>query len=89
MKKEKIFQVEIKSEAVFREGKKSFITYFSGNNTKLMASNCRYLYPQYMKPEDNPVVGFSEISQEEYEERKNGGPIKQKSILMGSRGHIL
>jgi len=44
-KSKKIYEVEIKSMALIREGKKSLITYFQGGPKKLIVSNLKYLFP--------------------------------------------
>lgn len=85
----KLYEVEIKSLALLREGKKSLITYFRGGPTELIASNVRYLYPQYTKEEDQPVVDITPISKKEFRRRKRGKQIKQKRQLVSTSGFIL
>lgn len=87
--KNKLFEVEIKSMALIRDGMKSFITYFQGGPAKRIISNLKILYPQYMNPEDNPVVNITHISLEEYEERKNGSQIKHKQHLIQGEADVL
>ena len=89
MKKKQLYEVEIKSQALLREGKKGLVTYFQGGRKKQIASNVRFLYPQYTKPEDKPVINITPISFSEYEYRKNGGVIKQKAHLIEGEAHIL
>jgi len=89
MKKTKtLYEVEIKSRALIREGKKSFITYFQGGRAKRIISNLKILYPQYMNVDDKPFVNITIISQEEYEQRKNGKQIEQKAQLVQEKGYI-
>ena len=38
-----LYEVEIKSQSLLREGQKGFITYFRSDDAKLIASNVRYL----------------------------------------------
>lgn len=89
MKKTKtLYEVEIKSMALIREGKKSFITYFQGGRAKRIISNLKILYPQYMNVDDKPFVNITIISQEEYEQRKGGKQIEQKAQLVQEKGYI-
>lgn len=85
-KKEQIYEVEIKSQALLREGKKSFITYFKGGRHKTIVMNVQKLYPQYTNPIDKPNIGITKISMEEYQNRAVTGVIKQKAHLMKVRG---
>ena len=39
--------------------------------------------------EDKPVVNITRITMEEYEQRKNGGQIKQKVEMVQTKGDIL
>lgn len=88
-KQDQLYEVELKSMALIREGKKGFITYFKGGNKKTVASNMRKLYPQWTKPEDKPVVNITPISYREYEERTKTNTIQQKGHLLKGEGHIL
>lgn len=81
-KKEQLYEVEIRSQAIFREGKKSFITYFQGGEHKTIISNLKILYPQYTKPEDKPLIHITPISYKEYKKRLMGGQIIQKRQLI-------
>ena len=83
----KLYEVEIKSLALLREGKK-FDYLFSRSWTELIASNVRYLYPQYTKEEDHPVVDITPISKKEFRRRKRGKQIKQKRQLVSTSGFI-
>ena len=74
-KQERLYEVELKSKALLREGKKGFITYFKGGNKKAIAKNVRVLYPQWTKPEDAPMVNITPISYKEYKRRVEGGVI--------------
>ena len=84
-----LYEVEIKSKALLKEGKKSFITYFQGGRAKRIISNLRILYPQYMNPDDKPMVNITIISQEEYEARKSGKQIQHKAHMMEAEGNIV
>jgi hypothetical protein len=88
-KNKKLFEVEIKSMALINEGKKSLITYFQGGTKKRIVSNVQKIFPQYTKIEDKPVVNITRITMEEYEERKNGGAIKQNLEMIQTKGDIL
>jgi hypothetical protein len=88
-KNKKLFEVEIKSMALINEGKKSLITYFQGGTKKRIVSNVQKIFPQYTKVEDKPVVNITRITMEEYEERKNGGAIKQNLEMIQTKGDIL
>ena len=84
-----LYEVEIKSQALLKEGKKSFITYFQGGRAKRVISNLRLLYPQYMNPEDKPLVNITVITAEEYEARKSGKQIRHKAHMMEAEGNIV
>jgi hypothetical protein len=88
-KQKKLYEVEIKSQAILQEGKKSFITYFQGGRAKRIISNLRILYPQYMNPEDKPLVNITEISQQEYLERKEGKQVMQKGHMLEAEGKVI
>jgi hypothetical protein len=88
-KKNKLYEVEIKSMALINEGKKSLITYFQGGTKKRIVSNVQKIFPQYTKMEDKPVVNITSITFKEYEERKSGGQIKQKVEMIQTKGDIL
>jgi len=88
-KNKKLFEVEIKSMALINEGKKSLITYFQGGTKKRIVSNVQKIFPQYTKIEDKPVVNITRITMEEYEQRKNGGAIKQNLEMIQTKGDIL
>jgi hypothetical protein len=88
-RKKKLYEVEIKSMALINEGKKSLITYFQGGTKKRIVSNVQKIFPQYTKMEDKPVVNITAITYKEYEERKNGGQIKQKVEMIKTEGDIL
>lgn len=78
----RLYEVEIKSEAILAEGKKSFITYFRGGQKKTIVSNVRKLYPTYTDPKDKPVIEITPISEIEYQARVNGARIEQKRHLV-------
>lgn len=88
-KKDMLYEVEIKSKSILKEGKKSLITYFRGGNKATIASNVRKLYPQYTKESDMASVFITPITQEEYDSRVNGTMIKQKQHLMKVEGHVV
>lgn len=83
-----LYEIEIKSMALIREGKKGFITYFKGGRRRTIVKNVQKLYPQFMKPEDKPVVNITPISEKEYEYRVNGGKIVHKQHLIQGKEHI-
>lgn len=86
---QKLYEVEIKSEALLREGKKGFITYFKGGRKRTIVSNVRALYPQYTDPKDKPVVNITPITYKEYQARVDGKVIEQKQHLIQGQGHIM
>jgi hypothetical protein len=88
-KTQNIYEVEVKSQALLKEGKKSFITYFQGGRAKRVISNLKILYPQYTKPEDKPLVNITVITMEEYEARKGGKQIQHKAHMMEAEGNIV
>jgi len=87
-KQNQLYEVEVKSMALLREGKKGFITYFRGGNKKTIVSNLMKLYPQYTNPADKPNVEIRPISFREYEMRKNGGQINQKAHFVEAEAHL-
>jgi hypothetical protein len=87
-KSKKIYEVEIKSMALIREGKKSLITYFQGGPKKLIVSNLKYLFPQYTNPQDKPSIYITPITFREFEARKNGEQIKQKAHFVQGEGDL-
>ena len=88
-KKNQMYEVELKSKALLKEGKRGLITYFSGGNKKTIAMNVRSLYPQYCKPEDKPTVLITPITYREYQSRVNGGIVNQKGKLFVAEGDIV
>lgn len=86
---EQLYEVEIKSQALLREGQRGFITYFRGGPEEAIVRNVQKLYPQFTKPKDKPNVLITPISEKEYSERKKGRKIKQKGQILQARGHIL
>jgi hypothetical protein len=88
-KTQNLYEVEVKSQALLKEGKKSFITYFQGGRAKRVISNLKILYPQYTKPEDKPLVNITVITKEEYEARKSGKQIQHKGHMMEAEGNIV
>lgn len=88
-RRKQLYEVEIKSMAIIREGKKGFITYFEGGPHQQIISNLRILYPQYMDPADKPVVNITKISRKDYNRRIKGDHIKQYAQMIKTEGHIL
>lgn len=88
-KKNQLYEVEIKSEALLREDKNGFICYFQGGNKKTIVMNVQKLYPQYTDPKDKPVVNIRPIKYREYEERLNGKTIEQKQKLIQKEGNFI
>ena len=88
-KKNQMYEVEIKSKAILKEGKKSLVTYFQGGNKKTIASNVRLLYPQYTREEDKATVFITPISYKDYLERVDGEAIKQKGHLIETEGNVV
>jgi hypothetical protein len=88
-KTQNLYEVEVKSQALLKEGKKSFITYFQGGRAKRVISNLKILYPQYTKPEDKPLVNITVITKEEYEARKSGKQIQHKAHMMEAEGNVV
>jgi hypothetical protein len=89
MRRKTLYEVEIKSNALIRDGKKGFITYFEGGQKKTIVKNVMALYPQYTHPEDNPVVEITPISRADYKNRLNGEQIVQKRHLIKGEGHVM
>jgi len=87
-RKKKLYEVEIKSMAIIREGQKSLITYFQGGPVKRIISNVQRLYPQYTRPEDQPNVSVTAITYREFEQRLAGKMITQKAHLIQGETNI-
>lgn len=85
---EQLYEVEIKSMEIIKNGKKGFICYFKGGDHKTIVSNCRKLYPQYMKMDDKPNINITPISNTEYRNREKSGTIKHRGLMLEGRGHI-
>lgn len=88
-RKDQMYEVEIKSQALLREGKQGFICYFKGGNKKTIVMNVQKLYPQYTHPDDAPVVNITPIKFREYESRKNGETIQQKQQMLQKEGNFI
>ena len=88
MKKKNLYEVEIKSMAIIREGQKSLITYFQGGPIKRIISNVQKLYPQYTQAEDKPNVSVTKITYREFEQRLSGKLIEQKAHLIQGETNI-
>jgi hypothetical protein len=89
LKKKQLYEVEIKSMALIREGKKSFITYFSGGKKKTIVSNVMILYPQFTNPADKPVVNITPITEEEYMDRLVTKEIHQKQKQVFTKADVM
>ena len=89
MSKQKIYEVEIQSMEILRQGKKSFITYFQGGHKTRIVSNARKLYPDFFKEEDKPVVHITQITYKEYLARLNGKQIEQKKQYVEAKANII
>ena len=87
--KNQLLRVEIKSESIFKEGKKGFITYFRGGTDELIIHDCKQLYPQFMKPEDHPVVNITPIKKTEYNFDRNTKRINEKQQLVNTRQNVM
>lgn len=88
-RKDQLYEVEIKSQALLNEGKQGFICYFKGGNKKTIVMNVQKLYPQYTNPDDKPVVNITPIKYKEYEKRLNGETIQQKQQIIEKRGNFV
>lgn len=88
-RKNQIYEVEIKSNAILKEKKKGLITYFKGGNKKTIVMNVQHLYPQYTRPEDKPLINITPISYKEYKLRLDGGAITQKRHLVEVEGNVI
>lgn len=89
MKNKRLYEVEIKSAALLREGQRGFITYFEGGQKKTIVKNVMALYPQFTNPEDNPVIEITPITRTDYKKRLVGQQIQQKRHLIKGEGHIM
>lgn len=87
--KEQLLRVEIKSKALFREEKKSFVTYFKGGTDEMIISDLRQLYPQYMKPEDKPVVNITPISKRQYRRDRNSQRVNERQQSFTKHANVL
>jgi len=83
-----LYEVEIKSASLLKEGKRSLITYFKGGKKKKIVQNVQFLYPQYTQTDDKPIVNIRPISQKEYDSRINSTMILQKQHLIQGAEHI-
>jgi hypothetical protein len=80
--KQQLYEVEIKSQSLLKEGKKSLVTYFQGGLKRNIVLNVKQLYPQYTNPQDNPIVLITPISKSEYEKRLKTNVVNQKKHLI-------
>lgn len=83
-----LYEVEIKSKALLREGQRGLITYFRGGRKKTIVKNVQKLYPQYTDPKDQPIVNITPISEKKYKERSKG-ILKQKQRLVSTKAHVM
>ncbi len=81
-KQKQLYEVEIKSQSLLKEGKKGLITYFRGGNHQTVGKNIMKLYPQYTKAEDKPMFNIRAITEEEYKFRENSGTVTQKGHMV-------
>jgi len=88
-KRNQILKVEIKSKAIFKDGKKGFITYFKGGTDKLIIHDLKQLYPQFMNPDDNPVVNITPIKKTEYNYDRNTKRVNEKQHIVNTRASIM
>jgi hypothetical protein len=88
-KKEQLYEVEIKSQALLREGKNGFICYFKGGNKKTIVMNAQVMYPQYTAFEDKPVINVTPIKFSEYQNRLNSNVVEQKQKLLQKEGNFV
>jgi hypothetical protein len=88
-RKDQLYEVEIKSQALLREGKNGFVCYFRGGNRKTIVMNVQKLYPQYTHPDDKPVVNITAIKYREYEKRIDQDYIEQKQVLFQKEGNFV
>lgn len=84
-----LYEVEIKSKALLRDGKRGFVTYFRGGPKAAIAKNVRKMYPNFMKEEDDPVVNITPIVDEEYDKRKGKDYIEQNQEMISGKAHIM
>jgi hypothetical protein len=86
---EQLYEVEIKSKSILRENQRGFITYFRGGEHETIVSNCKILYPQFTKPEDDPIVNITPITESEYTQRLFGKMIIQKQEMLQTHADVL
>jgi hypothetical protein len=84
-----LLRVEIKSEAIFKEGKKGFVTYFRGGTDEMIIHDLKQLYPQFMNPDDHPVVNITPIKKKEYNFDRNTKRINEKQQLVNTRANVM
>ena len=84
-----LLRVEIKSESIFKEGKKGFVTYFRGGSDEMIIHDLKQLYPQFMNPDDQPVVNITPIKKTEYNFDRNTKRINEKQQLVNTRANIM
>ena len=88
-RKNQLLRVEIKSESIFKEGKKSFVTYFRGGTDEMIIHDLKQLYPQFMNTDDSPVVNITPIKKTEYNFDRNTKRINEKQQLVNTRENIM
>lgn len=84
-----LLKVEIKSKALFKEDKKSFVTYFKGGTDEMIIHDLRQLYPQYMKPADDPVVNITPISKTQYNRNRNSERVNERQQSYTTHANVL
>lgn len=88
-RRNQLLRVEIKSEAIFKEGKKGFVTYFRGGTDEMIIHDLKQLYPQFMNPDDHPVVNITPIKKKEYNFDRNTKRINEKQQLVNARANVM
>lgn len=88
-RRNQLLRVEIKSEAIFKEGKKGFVTYFRGGTDEMIIHDLKQLYPQFMNPDDHPVVNITPIKKKEYNFDRNTKRINEKQQLVNMRANVM
>ena len=88
-KRKQLLRVEIKSEAIFRDKKKSFVTYFQGGTDRLIIHDVKQMYPQFMADEDHPVVEITPISKKQYKMDLNTKRVNVKGQAVQTHANVM
>lgn len=88
-KRNQLLRVEIKSEALVKEGKKGFITYFKGGSDKMIIHDLKQLYPQFMADEFKPNVDITPITRKQYNMDVNTKRVNVKGQMVKGRANIM